>query len=88
MNLAVVPLLVVHIILTHRPKPCFHTADQLMNSVATTVRDGAITEVVATKALEVTGVIVRGMEEATRSGHTEDIVESTVEVFQGEEFQS
>ena len=61
----------------------FTTADQLMRSVATAVQDGAITDDVAVKALNVSSVVVANMKEATRSGQTSDIVAATVTVYRG-----
>ena len=54
-----------------------------MKSVATTVQDGAITNDVAAKALNVSSVVVTNMKEATSSGQTSDILAATVEVYRG-----
>ena len=54
-----------------------------MQSVATTMQDDAVTSVVARKALDVSAVVVRSLDEATRSGQTSDIVAATVEVYSG-----
>ena len=54
-----------------------------MRSVATAVQDGAITDDVAQKALNVSSVVVATMTEATRSGQTSDIIAATVDVYRG-----
>lgn len=59
------------------------TTAQLMNAVATTVRGGAITKVVAEQALAAGAVIVSDMREAARSGQTSDILAATVETYSG-----
>ena len=54
-----------------------------MRSVATAVQDGAITEYVAQKALNVSSVVVASMKEATSSGQTSDILAATIDVYRG-----
>ena len=54
-----------------------------MQSVATTVKGGEITDEVAQKALHVSSLVVANMEEATSSGQTSDIVAATVDVYSG-----
>ena len=54
-----------------------------MQSVATTVQGGEITDEVAQKALHVSSLVVANMEEATSSGQTSDIVAATVDVYSG-----
>lgn len=59
------------------------TIDQLLRSVAATLRDDAVTDAVAERALDVANVIVADLHEATHSGQTSDIIAAIVGIYSG-----